>query len=382
MARGARPWRLALERALARMWWAPAPTAWAHALRPLAWLYGRLAESRADSGRRLANARPALPVPVWVVGNVVVGGAGKTPVVLALIDALQRAGHHPGVVSRGYGRHSGHDGARAVADHDDAGKVGDEALLLRRRGRVPVFVAADRHAAAQALLHAHPEVDILLSDDGLQHTRLARQLEIVVFDERGIGNGLLLPAGPLREPWPPRADDPGAASRLVLYNADRPSLPGPGALLERGLGRAWPLAAWWRGDASAARPLTALQGRPLLALAGLAAPEKFFVMARAHGLSIQTWPQPDHAPYPAAPWPSGTRDVITTEKDAVKLRPDWASSVEQDAADPSQDSRPRVWVLPLDSRVPQDWFTAACDRTWGRAASPPPGRAPLPADEP
>ena len=105
-------------------------------------------------------------------------------------------------------------------------------------------------------------------------------------------------------------------------------------------------------------------------------------LARAHGLSIQTWPQPDHAPYPAAPWPSGTRDVITTEKDAVKLRPDWASSVEQDAADPSQDSRPRVWVLPLDSRVPQDWFTAACDRTWGRAASPPPGRAPLPADEP
>jgi tetraacyldisaccharide 4'-kinase len=313
-----------------------------------------------------------LPVPVWVIGNVVVGGAGKTPAVLALIDALRRAGHRPGVVSRGYGRVDNTGAVRVVNHDDDAGHVGDEALLLRRRGRVPVFVATDRHAAALALLQANPEVDVVLADDGLQHTRLPRQLEIVVFDERGIGNGLLLPAGPLREAWPSADAGAQGASRLVLYNANHPSLAWPGAMLERQLARAWPLAAWWQGNESSAVPLTALHGRPLLALAGLAAPEKFFAMAEAAGLSLKRLPQPDHARYLQPPWPPGTHDVVTTEKDAVKLRPEWAA--EGDARKPAaaRESRPRIWVLPLDSCVPEEWFAAALARTWPQNLRTPP----------
>ena len=296
---------------------------------PLSWVYLAL-----QAVHRLAQAPPqALPVPVLVVGNHVVGGAGKTPTVMAMVQALQSAGHHPGVISRGHGRQDGT--VRAVVPHDLPAIAGDEPLLIRRRCGIPVWVGARRADAARALCAAHPEVDVLVADDGLQHAALPRNAELVVFDERGAGNGLVLPAGPLRNPLP------GTLPRgcHVLYTAGTASTRLPGALATRSISQAVPLAAWAAGERTGTLPLTALQRRPLLAAAGIAAPEKFFGMLREAGLTINACPLPDHHAYTALPWPRDTADVVTTEKDAVKL-------------DPRGQGTTRVWVVPLDLQLP------------------------------
>ena len=320
-----RGWLAAL---LARHWWQSSPTPLARTLQPLAALYGALA-----ARYKTRSVAQTLAVPVVVVGNFIVGGAGKTPTVLALVQALRAAGHRPGVISRGHGRAGG--AARPVEPASAASVVGDEPLLIRRRSGVPVWVAKSRPAAARGLCALHPEVDVLVSDDGLQHHALLRQAALVVFDERGAGNGLLLPAGPLREALPKRMP----AAMRVLYTAGRASTPLPGALALRHIESAWPLQAWWTGDESLAQPLASLRGRPLLAVAGLAAPEKFFSMLEALGLSITRLPLLDHHPYATLPWPADTPDVITTEKDAVKI-----------VALPPGSTR--VWVVPLDLQLP------------------------------
>ncbi len=318
-----------LEAVLQACWWHPQPNALARLLWPLSLLYRGLRLLH----RRRSPRAVALPVPVLVVGNHVVGGAGKTPTVIAVVQALQAAGHHPGVVSRGHGREG--DGALAVSDGASAATVGDEPLLIHRRTGVPVWVGRQRAAVAQALCEAQPEVDVLVADDGLQHLALTRQAELVVFDERGAGNGLLLPAGPLREPLPARLPE----GRRVLYTAGAASTWLPGRAATRRLGLAWPLQAWRLGDARLALPLQALRGRPLLAAAGMAAPEKFFAMLEAAGLQIERLPLPDHHPYTTLPWPAQTTDVLVTEKDAVKLQPSAMGAT-------------RVWVLPLDLQLP------------------------------
>lgn len=318
---------MGLEALLQRHWWQPRRTWLAQLLRPLSWLYRGLA---ARAARR--PARPS-PVPVIVVGNLVAGGAGKTPTVIALVQALRDAGRTPGVISRGHGRSA--DGVRAVGAFDTAAQSGDEPTLIRRRTGVPVWVGRDRPAAAHALCAAHPDVDVLVSDDGLQHAPLARAAELVVFDERGTGNGLLLPAGPLREPMP----SAWPARRRVLYNAPRPSTPVPGALAERRLGAALDLAHWHANRRSEAVPLAALRGRPLVAAAGIAAPERFFSMLEAEGLTIERLPLPDHHDFATLPWPPATPDVVVTEKDAVKL-------------DPHAMGQTRVWVVGLDFVLP------------------------------
>jgi tetraacyldisaccharide 4'-kinase len=317
------------EALLQRHWWRAQPSAGVRLLWPLSLVYGALA--------RLArlNSRPQKgpAVPVLVVGNLVVGGAGKTPTVIALVQAFQAAGRRPGVISRGHGRQG--DGVGEVAKDASAQVVGDEPLLIRRRTGVPVWVGRDRSAAARALCAAHPEVDVLLSDDGLQHHRLRRDAELLVFDDRGVGNGLLLPAGPLREPMPASL----GPQQRVLYTGQRISTALPGPIGQRRFGRAWPLEAWLRQDADAAVSLDSLRGRHGLAVAGLAAPQKFFDMLTAAGLTFDPLPLPDHHPYATLPWPAATPDVLTTEKDAVKL-----------ARMPLHGTR--VWVLPLDFQLP------------------------------
>jgi tetraacyldisaccharide 4'-kinase len=266
---------------------------------------------------------------VVVVGNLVAGGAGKTPTVIAVASMLRQRGWQPGIVSRGYGRAG--DGVLEVRPDTPAAQCGDEPRLLQRRLGLPVVVGRDRVAAARELLRRHPAVDILVSDDGLQHRRLPRRAQVLVFDERGAGNGWLLPAGPLREPLPARAPP----STVVLYNAAAPSTPLPGHLARRAMAGLVPLREWWAGQPASAEALRGLAGRPVVAAAGMAQPERFFRMLEAAGLAVQRLPLPDHHDYATLPWPASTPDVVVTEKDAVKLAPDAAGAT-------------RVWVAPLD----------------------------------
>jgi tetraacyldisaccharide 4'-kinase len=323
----------ALEALLQRCWWQPRRTALAQMLRPLSWLYATLAALHRAPYRWGWRRAERAPVPLVVVGNLIAGGAGKTPTVIAVVELLRAAGRRPGVVSRGYRRRG--DAVLEVTTDALAAEVGDEPLLIRRRTGVPVFVAGQRIEAARALCTAHPQVDVLVSDDGLQHHAMARDAALLVFDERGIGNGLRLPAGPLREALPARLPP----STLVLYNAASPSTRLPGELASRRLGLAVPLADWLAGQQGGAVALATLTGRPLLAVAGLAAPERFFMMLEAAGLTIDRLPLPDHHAYDTLPWPTNTTEVITTEKDAIKL----ASGLQ---------GTTRVWVVGLDFRVP------------------------------
>jgi tetraacyldisaccharide 4'-kinase len=325
-----------LRERLQRDWWQPRLTALTAALLPLEGLYRLLSATHRLSYRLGLLKTERLPVPVVVVGNLIVGGAGKTPTVLALVQALRAAGRQPGVVSRGYGR-TGRETLLVDAVTEPAAS-GDEPLLIHLRGQVAVAVGTDRAAAARQLLAVHPEVDVVVCDDGLQHHRLARDVQWIVFDDRGDGNGHCLPAGPLREPLPRHLP----AASQVLYNADRITTALPGHPMHRSLQGLVSLQDWWRGERATPEAWHELRGRTVWAVAGMAHPEKFFSMLRAQGLLLRELPLPDHHPYHALPWPADAQHVVLTEKDAVKLRP----------ADVAAGSTSRVWVAPLDLHLP------------------------------
>ncbi len=283
---------------------------------PLSVLYGALTATRKCLYRKGVLRVHELPVPVVVVGNVIAGGAGKTPIVMALVQHLRSRGLKVGVVSRGYGRHS--DDCHEVFADSSATDAGDEPILIKRTTNAPVFVAAARIDAARALMRAYPEVNIVVCDDGLQHHGLHRDIEICVFDERGTGNGFLLPAGPLREPWP-RATD------LVLAPGNLKAIQGFSLRREladearRSDGTSVALA----GLCGPGKPADA----PLWAVAGIARPEAFFAMLRARGLQLaHTVALPDHSEFDSPEWSvAGRQILLCTEKDAVKLwlqRPD------------------------------------------------------------
>ena len=305
----------------------------ARLLRPLAVLYAASIAIRDRLYRSHVLTTVRLPVPVVVVGNLVVGGAGKTPTTIAIVESLRRAGRRPGIVSRGYGGDA--SGVLEVERDTPPGRSGDEPLLLRRRTAVPVFVGSDRVAAGRTLLARHPDIDVIVSDDGLQHRRLGRDVQVLVFDERGAGNGWMLPAGPLREPLPARI----GRHDLVLYNAPRATTRFPGAVADRRLAGVVELAAWWRGDAPVEGSLTALRGRSIFAVAGIARPQRFFDALRESGVAIEPLPLPDHASFGHLPWPRDAREVVVTEKDAVKL-------------DPARTAPTTVWVAALDFVLP------------------------------
>jgi tetraacyldisaccharide 4'-kinase len=315
--------------ALVASWQRQPPDALARTLQPLSWLYRALAAAHRALYRGGLRTSERAPRPLIVVGNLVAGGAGKTPTVLALIALLRRQGYTPGVVSRGYGRA---DRATRIVDaSSEVEQVGDEPLLVHLRARVPVAVAMRRIDAARALCQQHPGIDVLVADDGLQHLALARNAQLIVFDERGAGNGLLLPAGPLREPLPRTVPE----RTLVLYNAPHPSTALPGFVVQRSLGGVVPLSRWWAGQQGEPQGWQALRGRRLVACAGTAVPQRFFAMLQAQGLTFDALALPDHARYDKLPWPAEATDVVLTEKDAVKIRPERVGST-------------RVWVAPLD----------------------------------
>lgn len=283
---------------------------------PVSLLYGVVAAVHRQLYARGARRIERLPVAVIVVGNVVAGGAGKTPVVIELVQHLRHRGLKVGVVSRGYGRTD--TGCREVRREDDAALSGDEPLLIRRRTDAPVFVARRRAEAGRALLAAYPQTEVIVSDDGLQHHALARDIEICVFDTRGVGNAWLLPAGPLREPWPRPVD-------LVLRAARAPVA---GHELRRSLGDT-------AGRADGTRmPLAGLRGRPVHAVAAIAQPESFFAMLREVGIDVaQATALPDHAGFEG--FTAGAATLVCTEKDAAKL---WRT-------------QPGAWAVPLEVEI-------------------------------
>jgi tetraacyldisaccharide 4'-kinase len=253
-----------------------------------------------------------LPVPVIVVGNLGVGGSGKTPLTLCIVQWLGELGYHPGIISRGYGGR-----ARApmpVKADSDPALVGDEPVLLARRGACPLWIGRKRAEAGRRLLTFHPEVDVLVADDGLQHYALDRDMEIVVVDGlRGFGNGRLLPAGPLREPLGRLA-----TVDAVVINGGNPDdfILLPPCFAMRLSGATFRNLRDPSRTAVAADLVTDSAGRQLHALAGIGHPQRFFAHLERLGLNVIPHAFPDHHVYRAEDLPAGT--LLMTEKDAVK----------------------------------------------------------------
>jgi tetraacyldisaccharide 4'-kinase len=296
------------------------------ALRRMAYRYGWIRTQR-------------LAVPVVVIGNINVGGVGKTPLTVALLESLQQRGVRVGVISRGYG--GTHRVAVEVTALSTAAQVGDEPLLLAATG-APVVVGRDRIAAGHLLLQSHPNLDLILADDGLQHYRLARDLEIVVLDgRRGLGNGHLLPNGPLRE----------SVARLahvdaLVVNGSGSVLPLPVAVpcfsmqLEPG-------ALYAVGQPTITRQPQEFAGQRVVALAGIGHPERFFATVRAEGILVQQeLAFPDHHAFCQQDVPADADAVLVTSKDAVKML---------------HINHAKLWVLPVRARLSPDladWILA------------------------
>lgn len=299
-----------------------------------------------------------VPVPVIVVGNVVAGGAGKTPVVIEVVRFLKARGWQPGVVSRGYGRvvERGNTWV-AVEVHANTAvsAAGDEPMLIQQTTGAPVFVARRRRDAARALLKAHPGINVIVCDDGLQHLGLQRDIEVCVMDERGVGNGWLLPAGPLREPWPRAVDfvlqtRPVQAGQAAWLSAPQPiglgleksdPLPVPAAATYQIQRHLAPYAL--RADGTPV-PLADLASQHVVAVAGIAQPEAFFAMLRSQGLTLQeTISLPDH--YNFSSWFRGDLldcSLLCTQKDAAKLWP----------------THPQALAVPLVVDIPDAFYGA------------------------
>ena len=325
----------------------------ARCLWPVSLVYGALIAVRHTLYQLGLKQSHRVKVPVVVIGNVVVGGAGKTPTVISVVNHLRTQGWRPGVVSRGHGRRS--QQVVHVQPSTPLSDSADEPALIHLRTQVPVCVSADRAAAASALLSAHPEVDILVCDDGLQHLALHRDLQIVVFDDRGAGNGWLLPAGLLREPWP-RGDRMGSTD-LVLHQRREGA---PASVLARApntpvFGAVRRLADHAVGPSGERMALDQLRGQRVTAVAGTARPGVFFDMLRARGLKpAAEVGLPDHAALSdyASLMQDSSTTLLCTEKDAVKLFPALIANV--------GGKHPTVWAVPLEL-APDTAFFAALD---------------------
>lgn len=309
-----------MSAALQRRWYEPRPAPLV--LRPLARLYGYVADRRAARQRAAAER---LPVPVVVVGNVAVGGTGKTPCTLWLVHRLRELGRHPGILSHGYGG-TGPFPCRVEEDTSPA-QSGDEPLLLARRSGVPLACAPDRVAAGRSLLAAHPDIDVLVCDDGLQHYRLARDLEFCVIDgARGFGNGWRLPAGPLREA-PERAGD---CALLFVNGAEAEPYGAQAVRFDLHASSAQRVGGTER------RALADFAGIPLAAVAGIGHPQRFFDTLEAHGLDVEARAFADHHVYQAADLSfAHDRPLLMTEKDAVKC---------------AALGLPELWFVPVTAR--------------------------------
>ena len=270
-----------------------------------------------------------LPVPVIIVGNIFIGGTGKTPFVIWLVEVLRQNGFTPGVISRGYGSSSD----RPIPVNADARpeNVGDEPVLIFQRTQCPLWVGRKRAATGQALLATHPEVNVIISDDGLQHYALQRDIEIVMSDGRGNGNGFMLPAGPLREPTSRRRD-------FTIVNSPTDFTPAKNTYAMHLIGeRAESLA-----DRSHRIALASISSgeKKLAAAAGIGNPRRFFSLLQSAGLTFTEIPLPDHFDYKTNPFLNFDAEIILiTEKDAVKCS----------FVDSFQNGQ--LWVVPVDAQI-------------------------------
>jgi tetraacyldisaccharide 4'-kinase len=304
-------------------------SAWQMLLIPLAGVFGMITALRRQLYQWGWMRAQRLPVPVIVVGNISVGGTGKTPLVIWLAQQLQLHGYRPGIISRGYGG-SATQIPRSVHPDSSPLEVGDEPVLLARDSGCPVWVGRDRAAAGRALRVAHAAVNVLISDDGLQHYRLARDMELAVMDgARGFGNRRLLPAGPLREPLArlSRVDALVANQIDTARPADVPA-DLPVFFMALQATRCVNLA-----DPSRTTDVTAFIGKRVHAVAGIGNPQRFFEQLAALGIRAETHVFPDHHAYAAQElvWPD---TILMTAKDAVKC---------------SAFATPNMWVLPVQA---------------------------------
>lgn len=311
-------------------------------LLPLAWVHGLAVNARRLLYHLGFFKSEQFPVAVVVVGNVVVGGAGKTPLVIALATYLQARGHHVGVVSRGYGRSV--DDTLEVSADTPVEMSGDEPALIKRATAAPVFVAKKRTDAVRALLAAYPNTSVVLCDDGLQHYALRRNIEIAAFDDRGIGNGWMLPAGPLREPWPERLR---YGLDFVLHTGQAPAFDGFSSKRR--------LADYAIDSNGNQIALASLKGSSVTAVAAIAEPEAFFRMLRQRGITLQaSIALPDHHDFSDFNFSSfAGQTVLCTDKDAVKLfsKPHCAET--KLLAVPLEFSPEPAFLAALDARLAQ-----------------------------
>ena len=312
-------WRAALERALQRLWFGPFTFGLALIglpLRPLGAIVAWQARARRQAiAASKSGPRPSGAPTVIVVGNLTVGGTGKTPLLIALARALSARGLQVGVIARGHGGARARKGGHLVPDAGLAADFGDEPVLIQRETGLPVAVGHDRRAALDALLARHPDCQLVISDDGLQHAGLRRDLELTVFDGRGVGNGRCLPAGPLREPL-----DGARFMDALMLNGSQTPAPLPHARTFHFEVKPVSVTSLdgrchWTPEAFAAQ----VRGESLDALAGIGAPQRFFDTLRTLGLAPRTWPLADHAPVDPL-WLAALpgRWLIMTAKDAVK----------------------------------------------------------------
>jgi tetraacyldisaccharide 4'-kinase len=321
------------ERQLQEVWYGGGEPGWL--LRVLAAIFAGLGGLRRGLYRNGLLRRVRLPVPVIVVGNITAGGTGKTPLTIALVDALRARGFRPGVVSRGHGARQ--RAPLRVRPDSDPAQVGDEPCLIAQTTGAPVVVARDRAAAARLLLAGPDAPDVVIADDGLQHYRLGRDIEICVIDgERRFGNGRLLPAGPLREPAT-RA----AACDFRVVNGGA-AAPGETAMTLTG-DEAVALSA-----ASARRKLGDFARQRVHGVAGIGNPGRFFARLRAAGLDAIEHAFADHHAFSAADLRFGDElPVLMTQKDAVKC----AAFADE-----------RMWTVPVRAQLPEAFFDAVVDQ--------------------
>ena len=302
---------------------------WHAVLIPLSWVFGVVTYLRKFLYRNHWLNSYRLSVPVIVVGNINIGGTGKTPLVIWLAEQLKLAGYKPGIISRGYGGKA--QIATLVLPDSPPSFVGDEAVLIAMRTSCPVFVSPNRVEAGQALLKAFPECDVIISDDGLQHYRMQRDVEIVVYDgTKGFGNGVLLPAGPLRESKARLK----TVDAIVCNGKDERNEQNDFNSIEMNLESA---DFYNLINNQAKCSAEAFLQQKVFAIAGIGNPERFFEQLRRLGLSFESLAYADHYAFQTKDFESIDADIVVmTEKDAVKCR---------------AFAQPNFWVLPVNAVI-------------------------------